>query len=477
MPVFEFTPVEWFVLFQHELLLFAAFFFLFGALDEFAVDLSWLALRFTGRAREPIFDPEASELANLSGDAAVFIPAWQEEEVIGDTIAHMLAVWQQRGLRIYVGCYPNDPLTIEAAIAATRGDSRVRLVVHDRAGPTTKADCLNRLYAAMQDDERRSGRNFHMIVLHDAEDLVDPLALTVLDRALGKADFVQLPVIPLPQAGSRWVGGHYCEEFAEAHGKAMVVRDALGAGLPAAGVGCAIARPVLNGLAMASDDGRPFDATALTEDYEMGLRVTEAGGRSRFLRMRDREGHLIGTRAYFPARLDAAVRQKTRWLHGIAFQGWERMGWGVGAGDAWMRLRDRRGPIGALLLAVAYLLLALAGVSFALEIAGLLPPSQLSSGLELLLWVNAAALVWRAIWRFGFTRAIYGWREGVFAVLRIPVSNIIAIMAARRALVAYARTLSGSAPVWDKTSHNLHPARVPAPEGVELGPLPKGSLA
>jgi len=27
---------------------------------------------------------------------------------------------------------------------------------------------------------------------------------------------------PMPLTGSRWVGSHYCEEFAEAHAKAMV---------------------------------------------------------------------------------------------------------------------------------------------------------------------------------------------------------------------------------------------------------------
>jgi adsorption protein B len=76
-------------------------------------------------------------------------------------------------------------------------------------------------------------------VLHDAEDMVDPAALGLLDRALDEADFVQLPVLPEPQRSSRLVGSHYCEEFAEAHGKLMVVRGALSAGLPAAGVGCA----------------------------------------------------------------------------------------------------------------------------------------------------------------------------------------------------------------------------------------------
>ena len=473
MTVFGLTPGEWFVLVQHELLLFAAFFFLFGAIDEFAVDLSWIWLRLTGRTRSPQIGHELHRDLPLDGDAAVFLPAWQEEEVIGSTIAHLLQSWPQRQLRLYVGCYPNDRGTLEAAMKAASGDPRVRIVIQDEPGPTTKAGCLNRLYASLCEDERRSGRSVQMVVLHDAEDLVDPIALPLLDRALQSVDFVQLPVVPLPQAGSRWVGGHYCEEFAEAHGKAMVVRDAIGAALPAAGVGCAIARAVLGELARQDAAGNPFDASALTEDYELGLRVAELGGRSRFLRLRDHNGRLIATRSYFPATLEAAVRQKTRWLHGIAFQGWENMGWGNSAGEAWMRLRDRRGPVGALLLFIAYLLLAMAVVTFALELFGLVPEVELSSGLKLLLWINLAMVGWRALWRFGFTTAVYGWKQGVMAVLRIPVANVIAIMAARRAMTGYLRSLAGDAPRWDKTSHDRHPAAFPAALDAETLRVPK----
>ena len=42
-------------------------------------------------------------------------------------------------------------------------------------------------------------------------------------------------------------------------------------------------------------------------------------------------------------------------------------------------------------------------------------------------------------------------------MLRIPLANVIAIMAGRRALVAYVRTLRGAAVTWDKTAHLIHP--------------------
>ena len=64
--------------------------------------------------------------------------------------------------------------------------------------------------------------------------------------------------------------------------------------------------------------------------------------------------------------------------------------------------------------------------------------------------------------RFSFTAREYGWREGLRAVGRIPVANVVAIMAGRRALAAYIRTLLGARPVWDKTFHHAHPAAAPA---------------
>ncbi|MFX8637222.1 glycosyltransferase family 2 protein, partial [Acinetobacter baumannii] len=83
------------------------------------------------------------------------------------------------------------------------------------------------------------------------------------------------PVRPEPQAASRWVGGHYCDEFAESHAKAMVVRDWLGVSLPAAGVGCAFSRAAIEAIAARRGCAQPFAAECLTEDYEFGLLVGE----------------------------------------------------------------------------------------------------------------------------------------------------------------------------------------------------------
>ena len=466
-----FAAAQWLALVEHELLLFAGFFFLIGALDEIAVDIAWLWLRASGRVPRLVLDREEARRPALNGRAAVFIPAWHEDEVIGHTVAHALAAWPQRDLRLYVGVYANDPATLDAACRAAAGDKRLRVVVHENAGPTTKADCLNRLYRALEHDEAREGLGARMVLLHDAEDMVDPAALGLLDRAMDQAQFVQLPVLPEPQRYSRWIGSHYCEEFAEAHGKTMVVRDAIGAALPAAGVGCAFDRTILHQMARstraAGEGDGPFSTASLTEDYELGLRIRELGGKQRFLRVRGEDGELIATRAFFPGKLDAAVRQKARWVHGIALQGWDRIGWRGGFAESWMRLRDRRGPFNALVLSAGYLLFALAAVSLVLHLTGVAPMPEPSALLTGLLWANLAALLWRTGMRFFFTRREYGTIEALRAVLRIPVANIIAIMSTRRALVAYFGTLRGEAAQWDKTRHEHHPAGKLPPQPVK----------
>jgi adsorption protein B len=463
MDLGDWSLLDWLALIEHELLLFAGFFFLVGALDELAIDVTWGWLRLTGRARSWRIDRAEGRSRPLAGQVAVMIPAWLEHEVITATIAYTLRAWPQEALRIYVGCYRNDPLTAEAILRGTGHDARVRLVVHDREGPTTKADCLNRLYAAMAQDEQRSGSAFRLVVLHDAEDMVDPAGLALLDGAMAEAEFVQLPVLPEPQRQSRWVGSHYCEEFAEAHGKAMVVREALSAGLPAAGVGCGFSREMLGRIAEEMGGAGPFSVDSLTEDYELGLRIKAAGGRSRFLRVRGDDGRLVATRACFPARLDASVRQKGRWVHGIALQGWDRLGWSGGIGESWMLLRDRRGPLNALVLFAAYVLLIVGAILWVAEEMGIARPWPYDPAIWWLMFANAVSFAWRAAARFVFTAREYGALEGLRAVLRIPIANVITIMAGRRALFAYARTLGGAAPKWDKTFHHAHPTTTPLP--------------
>lgn len=339
----------------HELALFAAVGFLIGGLDDVAVDLIW-----AGRAvwrRRMRAGRQPAGIATLPpperpGWLAVFIPAWDEAAVIAPMLRHALTSFDHPDYRLYVGCYLNDPATIAAVRAVD--DPRVRLVVTPWPGPTTKADCLNALWFALHEDERERGTRAKCVVLHDAEDIVHSGELKLFDRLIEKFDLVQIPVMPLVDRSSRWISGHYCDEFAEHHGKLLLVREAIGAGLPLAGVGCAIARDALDTMA-ADHGGAPFDPTSLTEDYEIGLKLSETGGRAAFVSIAaGGETGLVAVRAFFPGTIKAAVRQKARWMAGIALAGWDRLGWRRGMAENWMRGRDRRVLLGAIVLLAAY---------------------------------------------------------------------------------------------------------------------------
>ncbi len=331
-------------------------------------------------------------------------------------------------------------------------EPRVRIVTGDVPGPTTKADCLNRLWRALLADEEKEGRRAKAVVLHDAEDVVHPAELRLFDGLIERFELVQLPVLPLIHPHSRWLGGHYADEFAESHGKEMVVRGALGAGLPSAGVGCAFSREALGRLAE-TRGGLPFDADSLTEDYELGLRIAEAGGRCAFVRTSRGGGGLVATREYFPGTLAAAVRQKARWLTGIALSGWDRLGWSGGGAERWMRLRDRQSLLAALLLCSGYLALALWLALKAWQGVGGAGPAALPAALSALLTVNLGLLGWRLAVRAGFTAAAYGWREGLRSVPRMAIGNAVLVLAAASALSRYRALRSGGRPRWDKTAH------------------------
>lgn len=450
---------------QRELLLFSAFWLLVGGLDDLCIDLIWISRTLWRRATRyrttPPMRTYELPFAEKGGLIAVLIPAWKEEAVIGAMLRQCRQSWAYSKCvyRIYVGCYPNDNASVAQVIAAARHDPNVRLVLLGQAGPSTKAHCLNRLWDALLSDELAGGYKTKAVVLHDAEDAVHRDELDIFDRLVGKGGAVQLPVIPVRSQGSRWISGHYCDEFAEAHGKTLVVREALGAPLPLAGVACAIDRSLLGRIALQSG-GKPFDENSLTEDYELGIRIGSAGGRTIMARLLDREGRLAGTRACFPDTLGASVRQKTRWLTGIALAGWDRLGWQGNLAQKWMLLHDRRSILAAIVLVAAYLCIVLTTILLLFEAAGLHTPQALPPLTIALLFANSIFLLWRLGVRAAFVGALYGPGEALLSIPRSIIANIIAIMAARRACAAYVRHILGEPLRWDKTEHHVVPGKL-----------------
>ena len=134
-----------------ELALFAAAGFLLFAIDDLIVDLIYF-LRAGWRSaaiysRFPRAFAETLPSAMRPGWLAVFIPAWDEAAVIAPMLRATLGRFDHDDYRLFVGHYRNDPAT-QAAIDSVR-DPRIVAVEVDADGPTTKADCLNRLYGIM----------------------------------------------------------------------------------------------------------------------------------------------------------------------------------------------------------------------------------------------------------------------------------------------------------------------------------------
>ena len=445
---------EFLTRFAAELALFAGAGFLLFALNDLAVDLiyfgrrAWRAMTVYNRFPRA-FASDLAAARGRPGFIAIFVPAWDESAVIASMLRASLQRIEHSDYRIFVGHYRNDPAT--AAAIASIDDERVESVLVEADGPTTKADCLNHLYDALIAHESATGRAAKAVVLHDAEDLVHPLELALFDRLIDRAGVIQLPVLPLIDPASRWIAGHYCDEFAEAHVKELVVREAIGAAVPLAGVGCAIARGPLAEMA-AMNEGRPFAGTSLTEDYELGLRIGAMGLKTMFVRIPAVQGNsaVVCSRGHFPSTLGSAVRQKARWLGGIALSGWDRMGWRGGIGERWMRMRDRRGPLAALLLVAAYLAALLWSQLWLAKALGAPVQLRLDPTLATLLWINFWLLAWRMLMRAAFTSSAYGWKEGLLSLPRMLVGNLIAVLAAFRAISIH---LAGRPPRWDKTQH------------------------
>lgn len=445
-------------------MLFAAVGFLIGGVDELMVDLIWIVRqiwrklfvypKFARATSKTISSPRSP------GHLAVFIPAWDESTVIAAMLAATTARYRGAKYTIFVGCYPNDQATILAVESVAH--PAIRLVICGDDGPTTKADCLNTLWHALNAQQLLNEVSYKAVVLHDAEDLVSPDELIIFDRLVETNALVQLPVVPIVDLTSRWISGHYCDEFAEAHGKTLVVREFLGAGVPAAGVGCAVRFDALMRLAQ-DRGGNPFDVDSLTEDYELGLRLHALGEKTIFVRLSQHGGSgVAATKAHFPTTLETAVRQKTRWITGIVLAGWDRLGWGQGVSECWMRLRDRRAVMAAVILTSAYLAAFLLAILWTVGLFTGSRPEMVGTATETLIAVNILLLFWRMAMRAYFVAQLYGWREGLISIPRTLVGNVIAIMAARRAVIQYWGIAKGQRPVWDKTAHKF-------PSGNHLG--------
>ena len=401
---------------------------------------------------------------------AVIIPCWREAALIERMLDHNLAAIEYENYDVWLGVYPNDPATLDKVAACERQHPRVRHVVCPHPGPTTKADCLNWIYDGIKRHEEACGERYVALQQQDAEDLIPPAALEQVNREIDRYEMIQFPVRPLLASRWRVTQATYADEFAEFHGKDLILRNAAGGFVPSAGVGTAYRRDALERLAE-QNGGRLFDPRSLTEDYFIGWQLSRMGCRQRFVAPLpgpvaagpEARSALArrATCAYFPRGFRQAVRQRARWVTGIALQSWERFGWDTGAAQRYWLWRDRKGLLShpASMLANLVFFYGLARWAGAWvngepwRLGELVGASPL---LLVLLGANMGLLLWRQGVRAAFNVKAYGWSHGLTVPFRSPWANLINFCAVVRAVgIFFSARWRGEPLRWNKTAHDF----------------------
>jgi len=452
----------------------AAAIFVAYSLDELALLLAY-AVWHVRHGRSSKRRPLSAALLRQEpeGRLAILLPAWDESNVIRRMLQANMARLDYENYRVFVGVYPNDPATEREVRSIALEHPRIACVVVERPGPTTKGDCLNQLYVAACRDAEVTGIPYAAFVLDDAEDLIPPLALRVVNHFIRDVDVVQLPVLPLPSRWSELTAAHYADEFAALHARDMPVREWISGAVPSAGVGTGFSPRALQ-RAAERNHGKPFSLTSLTEDYDLTMRLADGDTRftfaleALFRPAADRSGlpidDAIAIREFFPRTLWPAIRQKGRWIVGNALQGWQ-LGWGHSWGQRYFFFRDRKVLLGHLatgMASVALLLTLAIWAARALLFGDAAFPRVVEPGgwVELLIRVSALLMIVFLAVRAGFVGAVYGKAEAALSIVRAFWGGWINFAALVRALWLFS---TQRRPRWDKTIHEFPDSAVTSP--------------
>ncbi len=416
-----------------------------SSIDDALIDL--LALGIV-RFRLP---RKAKQLRSLP-KIAVFVANWHEEDVIDKMVDGNLARIQQSEVSLVLGVYPNDTGTLRVAKELEKKyPDRVRVVVNTLPGPTSKGQMLNEMFMQVFSSEDCPD----LVVLHDSEDVIDPRTFDIYAAYAAEHDFIQVPVFSLNRGKGAHVASTYMDEFAERHTREMIVRDAVGASIPSAGVGtCMTKRLVQHFL---KTRGQVLMSGAVTEDYILGIEAKRAGFRSAFAAVSanaDEGLDFVATREFFPKTLAASIKQKTRWVYGINFEAMEKLGWRGDFWDCYFFVRDRKGMITNFLPPISLILLGLMllGYTDHSYIHPEIEPFFVAS-----VWLNLVALIVRYVIRVAACRNVYGVFDWIGVAVRWPLSVFINMMAVYGAWKIYlGESKFATKPiVWSKTTHEI----------------------
>ncbi|OGW97364.1 MAG: hypothetical protein A2Z81_09020 [Omnitrophica WOR_2 bacterium GWA2_45_18] len=461
------------------LLILTSVIFLISGADDLFIDLWFMGRSFYRKIfiysrYAPLQERQLLECPEQT--IAVMIPAWDESSVIRPMLMNTLKNLNYKNFHIFVGVYPNDLKTQIEVEKVREAHPNIQLCVCPQDGPTNKADCLNNIFLGIKLFEKKRELKFSIFVMQDCEDVIHPLCYKLFNYLIPRNDMVQLPVFSLPVKWSQFTAGHYIDEFAQGHYKDIIVREDINKSIPAAGVGCAFSRRSFD-LLSKEKNGQLFSLDSLTEDYDFGFQLKKHGLKQIFVKfaitrtqtrksfwskkiIQNRVKEYVCVREYFPKSFTAAVRQKSRWIIGIAFQGWAQLGWKGDLATKYMLFRDRKALVTNFINILGYVVvLSVLSVWFMLWIN---PdtyryPPLLERGTWL--WnvtlINAAFFGLRIVQRAYCVQRLYGYRQALLSFPRMIWGNLINCVATFRAVRIYVRHLAtGKAIAWDKTSHH-----------------------
>lgn len=456
-----------------------AFILLISGLDDLFIDICYW-VRFIYRKlfvyrKHP--ETHYQELQQADEQAfAIMVPAWQEHGVVGPMAELAATTLDYENYHIFVGTYPNDPETQAEVDEVCARFPNVHKVVCAKPGPTSKADCLNNVIAAIFQFEKQANFSFAGFILHDAEDVLSAMELRLFNHLVARKDLIQLPVYPFARRWTDFTSGHYLDEFAELHGKDVPIREALVGQVPSAGVGTCFSRRAVE-LLIKEGDGIAFDVQSLTEDYDIGIRLQQHGMEEIFVRFPVvteehqrqhislsgkslKQSSVICIREYFPDTFHTAVRQKSRWIIGIVFQGFKNHSWSSNKKLNYFLWRDRKGGLTNLVGFIAVLIFTQLGLLWLIQHLMDDPYYFLSiygdeKWLAWLLLINGGLLLNRMCQRFIFVSAYYGFMQGLLSLPRMIWGNVINFFANVRALRQVLEMGDARRVAWDKTSHDF----------------------
>ncbi len=464
----------WFVF--RVLFIFLVVIFLASGLDDLFVDLVfYLRSGYRALFRRKLIRPVTRDQLNAVPEkpVALMVPAWDESAVIGKMLLNTLTTLDYKRYHVFVGTYPNDEPTRLAVEKVREIYPQVSAVVTPADGPTSKADCLNWIIQGIFAHEQQHGVEFEIFVMHDAEDIIHPLSLKYFNHLIPRVHMIQLPVFALEWHKASWVAGIYIDEFAELHSKDLRARELLADTVPSAGVGTALSRAAVEFLRRKRRQ-QVFDIRSLTEDYQLGLQLREMQGKKIFLQqsvervvsgrhwltgrpVQRKIVDPIATREFFPNAFGAAVRQRARWIMGIALQGW-RLGWTDSPGANYCLFRDRKGLVTNLLTLAGYPIVIFWLAAWTAEWLNPelhFPPLVESDEIWFtLMGIVLGLLCWRLLNRMAAVWRHYGPWQGLLSAPRLVVANVVNFWATVQAIRRYVRSrISGQAPAWGKTAH------------------------